>query len=390
MVSADLLDTLTDVGAIGGIAAIIGTGLLILLVASQARELRAMRDWIDGEPERQQEITQHVIAEVQRRIAAARERRQAATPPVAPPVSTPPPAPKPPAPGTLGATPEARKLAEGNELVPPPTLPGQDETEIHPAFGAATPAGAAGDAPRFAPLTPAEQDAEDDDVPAVVAEFTSQETVAADVLQDQEEDELDVPPFTTHTAAAGRSRDVRFDDEHFDFDEEPPRRSNKLLVGGGILALLVGIILLASQLFGGGDDPTPSADETPQEQTDTAGATSPDEPPRIEPSTVTVQVLNGTTVTGLAQRITDRIKNRGYGTGQPETASGGQTQTATTVSYREGQRDAAEQLAEDLGLGSGAVQAMSAETAAAIGDTFEIVVTAGTDLDGTASSGTSG
>ena len=83
MVTASLTDTLSRIGAIGGIIAAVGTGLLILLVASQARQLRSMREWIDEEPQRQADTAARVIAEVQRRIAAARERRQAPTPPPA-------------------------------------------------------------------------------------------------------------------------------------------------------------------------------------------------------------------------------------------------------------------------------------------------------------------
>ncbi len=111
MVVASLIDSLSKVGAITGIVSFVGIGLLVLLVAAQSRQIRAMREWIDAEPERQAETAQRVIAEVQRRIAAARERRAAQ---VAAPAGGPvPAAPRqvPPAPGTLGATPEARAVA---------------------------------------------------------------------------------------------------------------------------------------------------------------------------------------------------------------------------------------------------------------------------------------
>lgn len=406
MVSATLLDTLTDIGAIGGTLAIIGVGLLILLVAAQAREIRSMREWIDAEPERQQETTQRVIAEVQRRIAAARERRQAAKAGVPTPQapSIPPPAPRAPAPGTLGATPEAQALAAAKEGSP------EGEADVP----ATTP-------PRFAPLAPAaaavpgvpmpgddpgrgddEEEAAgdlaepDDEVPAVVAEFASQDTVAADAVPGQEEDELAVPPFAASSRAASRDADTQYSEDRFGFDEEPRSRSGRILVGGGLLALLVGIVLLGSQLFGGGgEEPTRQADDNPAGQTDGAdggGATdTPAEPERIDPATINVQVLNGTQITGLAQRVTDRIKTQGYGTGQPETASDGQTIAAeSTVAYREGHKQAAEQVAEELGLSGSAVRAMSPETAAAIGETFEVVVTAGRDLDRSAPAGTSG
>lgn len=409
MVSAALLDTLSDIGAIGGILAIVGVGLLILLVAAQARELRSMREWIEGEPERQQETTQKVIAEVQRRIAAARERRQAAKGAGAPP-SIAPPAPRAPAPGTLGDTPEARALAAAK---------GEGETATAAAGGsgadAPTTAG-----PRFAPLAPAgqataepgdsggdgagnDEDAvaddiaavpdettADDEVPAVVAEF-GQETVAADALPDQEEEELAVPPFASRSAS--READTQYSNTPFDFEEEPASRTSKILVGGGLLALLVGIVLLGSQLFSGGEAP-PANDDPGTEQTagggDGGAADTPAEPERVDPATINVQVLNGTQITGLAQRVTDRVKSRGYGTGQPETASEGTIATESTVAYREGHRQAAEQIAEELGLSRSAVRALTAETSAAVGETFEVVVTAGRDLDTSNPAGTTG
>ena len=79
MVTAGLsLDSLYKIGALTGILAIIGTGLLILLVAAQSREVRRLRDWVAGEPERAEALKQSTITEVQRRIAQARERRAAA------------------------------------------------------------------------------------------------------------------------------------------------------------------------------------------------------------------------------------------------------------------------------------------------------------------------
>src|SRR4051794_29205650 len=126
MVAASLTDTLSRIGAIGGIIAVIGTGLLILLVAAQNRQIRSMKEWIDAEPERQQETTQRVVAEVQRRIAAARERRAGGAPAAAP-VAVPavPARPVAPAPGTLGATPEAKAIAGGAAAgsAPPPVVP---------------------------------------------------------------------------------------------------------------------------------------------------------------------------------------------------------------------------------------------------------------------------
>ena len=101
-----------------------------------------------------------------------------------------------------------------------------------------------------------------------------------------------------------------------------------------------------------------------------------------------VRVFNGTTITGLAQRVTDDLKTKGYSTGAKETLSTNQTATATMVSYREGSKSAATQVAEDLGLTSSAVRAIDADTSVAAGETAEVVVVTGADLDNGSSGST--
>lgn len=397
MVIADLVDTLSRIGAIGGILSIIGVGLLILLVASQNRQIRSMREWIDEEPQRQQEVAQRVIAEVQRRIAAARERRAGAPVP-APEVPVPVPGvPRAPAPGTLGATPEAQAIAAGKELVPPaPAAAG--------AEGAVPPATAAGgaDAPAFAPLTPAGgADAADGSVPppgaaaadepAVVSDFLNQETQVADALPDD-------PPL----AAASNRSEPRYSDEHFDLDEEPREGGSRVLFGAGVAALLAGIVIAGFVLFGGGDD---KKADSGSGSGDTAGQTaggsnagnssggSADKPkastPSVDPSTVNVRVLNGTTISGLAQGVTDDLKSAGYGPDRPDTFAGVQTATTTTVQYRPGKKASAVAVQKDLNLPSSAVQAIDADVSVAAGESADVVVLAGSDLDST-TTGTTG
>ena len=368
MVTAALInDTLSAIGAIGGLLSIVGVGLLILLVASQSRQIRAMREWIEQEPQRQQETAQRVIAEVQRRIAAARERRAGS--------STPPPAggipiPKaPPAPGTLGATPEAQATAAKQELVPPPLLPA-----------------AGGEAPKFAPLTPAggsdasvPPPAIDDDEPAVVTEMLGQETQAADALPDADDDFDAIP-----AAVTGRGRDARFGDEQFDLEEDERPRSNRLLFGVGALALLAGIVLIATQLFGG-DDPK-SSQATTDNGSETApkptgGGASNSQPAEIDPKTVTVRVFNGTQISGLAQRTTDRLKAAEYSVTDPQTLSTSQTSTTTQVFFRPNNKSAATMVAKELGLDSSAVEPITTEVSVAAGETAEVVVITGSDLD---------
>lgn len=399
MVIADLVDTLSRIGAIGGILSIIGVGLLILLVASQNRQIRSMREWIDEEPQRQQEVAQRVIAEVQRRIAAARERRGGAPVP-APEVPVPVPgAPRSPAPGTLGATPEAQAIAAGKELVPPSTVPaaGAADGAVPPA----TPAGAA-DAPAFAPLTPAGgADAAEgsvpppgpagDDDPAVVQDFLNQETQVADALPDD-------PPL----AAASNRSEPRYSDEHFDLDDEPREGGSRVLFGVGVAALLAGIVIAGFVLFGGGDDnktaSNGSGDTAGQSESggNTGGGsgggatrTTPTTP-TVDRSTVNVRVLNGTTISRLAQRVSDDLTAKGYGPDRPDTFAGAQTVTTTTVQYRAGKKASAVAVQKDLSLPSSAVQPINADVSVAAGESADVVVLAGSDMDSGGATGTTG
>lgn len=406
MVVASLIDSLSKVGAITGIVSFVGIGLLILLVAAQSRQIRAMREWIDAEPERQADTAQRVIAEVQRRIAAARERRaaQATAPAAAAPAVPAAPRQVPPAPGTLGATPEARAVAAA-KAADTVSAPG----EADPTAGSVpppAPGGGASEPPVFAPLTPA-ADAEppaaedEDDGPVldalgepIITSEPGQETQPADAL----------PPEYDPLAAAtpiAQGSDPRFADEHFalddaryhDEDEHP--RGNRLLFGIGAAAVLAGIVLAATQLFGGGGGDTKQSDtggsgassSQSQDGGGTAGSGAKPTPTPVDPASVRVMVLNGTQVNGLAQQVTDTLSGKGYGTSQPNTFSSDQTLQTTTVQYRAGHATDARQVAKDLGLQSSAAQPINADVSAAAPETADVIVVTGQDLAGSSSAG---
>lgn len=367
MVTAALInDTLSAVGAIGGLLSIVGVGLLILLVASQSRQIRAMREWIEQEPQRQQETAQRVIAEVQRRIAAARERRTGTSTP--PPVGIPP---LPgaasgvkPGPGTLGATPEAQALAAKKAGPVDPNAP-----VVPPAFAPLTPAGGSdtsGSEPP--PVTPAEPESIDD--------LVNQETQLSEALPDEEFDAIPA-------AAASRSRDERFGEDQFDLEDDDEPRSNRLLFGVGAVALLAGIVLIATQLFDGGDSPSTDTNASNDNGSESAPpkTTRATTPKPADPSTITVRVFNGTQINGLAKNANDKLTAADYSTSDPQTYSTDVTRTATSVYFRPNFKSAATQVAKELGLASTAVTAITADVSTAAGETAEVVVITGADLD---------
>src|SRR6202035_2716783 len=64
-----LSNSVTEVGAIAAFAALLGIAILSLLVFSQAREIKRLREWAGRAPERAAEMEQRVSAD-----AAARMR----------------------------------------------------------------------------------------------------------------------------------------------------------------------------------------------------------------------------------------------------------------------------------------------------------------------------
>jgi LytR cell envelope-related transcriptional attenuator len=105
-----LSSTFTKIGAIAAFAALVGIAILSLLVFSQARELKRLREWAGRAPERAADLEQRVssaaAARVQQQAPAQTARPVARAAPIAasPPAGPPPPA-APPQPGLPGQPP---------------------------------------------------------------------------------------------------------------------------------------------------------------------------------------------------------------------------------------------------------------------------------------------
>jgi hypothetical protein len=167
----------------------------------------------------------------------------------------------------------------------------------------------------------------------------------------------------------------------------PPRRAAKAPGEGrsaGTIALLVGIAVLIlgggtfviSQL-GGDEAPTPpNRAAPPPNQSDTGGGGGAQEPAKT-PAETNVAVLNGTTFTGLAGQLADRVSQEGgYERGATETNTRDQTIQSSTVLYADGFRGQARKVAELLSIS--AVEPVDAETQA-LAPEADVVVLAGAD-----------
>lgn len=155
---------------------------------------------------------------------------------------------------------------------------------------------------------------------------------------------------------------------------------------GGLLAVValaavaVGVIALT-----GGGKSASSASHSSTSSATLASRRTTKTVSAVVPATVTVSVLNGTDMQGLAGRISQRLIGDGYLKGAVTNAAN-QTQTSTVVAYmaQPDRRDALA-VATALKLGQSSVQLIDANTKAIAcppsqACSSRVVVTVGTDL----------
>jgi hypothetical protein len=138
------------VGALAGLAAILGLAVLSMLYFAQARELKRLREWAGRAPERAAELQSQALTGVPRRVTPQPvPNRAAQRTPTPVPTPRPPGAPAPGAPGAAGATAAAAAAAAkpGATAAPGPAgAPAAAPGTGKPATAAAS-AAAAGAAP---------------------------------------------------------------------------------------------------------------------------------------------------------------------------------------------------------------------------------------------------
>ena len=147
---------------------------------------------------------------------------------------------------------------------------------------------------------------------------------------------------------------------------------------GAIAVIVVGIVVIA----GGGDDEAPQSDQARQTEPEVLPPPSQTEPaedktPRGE---VTVAVLNGTSVPGLAKRVATKIEGAGFDV--PDdlvTNAVEQNRSATVVMYAEGARDEARDVAKEIDVGTDALDVLDESARTVTQDRAMVVVTVGAD-----------
>jgi len=353
-------DTITDLGAYAGIAAILGLAVLSVLMFAQARELKRLREWAGRAPERAAEMQERLLADAQRRVVAQ---------PV--PVTRTPAA----SPATPAAAAAVAAAAAKSPSSPPPAGVTGAVTAGVPSGASAAPSGPSGPsgsgpgAKSPAPSVPGALTVPDDATQAIPV-------VPASAARPPMG-----PPLRPASAAALPSL-------HRGEAEDPPSHARTTVaVVGGVVGTLAIAFVLITQVFGGDDDPASTADRTRTASVKTATTTTPRTTATGAPANPAIAkvvrgdfkvfVLNSTDRNGAARESADKLKSSGFeiqGTGQAVT----QTMDITQVAYKEGSKRAALEVAMLLGVSPADVILADQSTLVA-GGMANVVVTLGAD-----------
>jgi hypothetical protein len=298
-----------EIGSYAGLAAIPGIAVLSALYFSQARDVRRLREWAGRAPERaaEQAMGGRVVAQPQ----------QAAKPAVA-----------------AGNGADAQKTGERTVAKP----------------GALTPAAVASAAAGATKPTPAR--------PAGAATGTVPRTAAAAAAGARPATAAGGPPRRQIPRVPATATAIRPASKEPDpwyrrlADRLPAGRYVAIIVAGALVlggGAAYGITQLAGSDSGGGkgssaaqsSDLGPSTKKSPKK--DKAGSA-----PAIDPSKVTVTVVNGTTIPNLARDTAAKLSAAGFQIGNKVTGTGSLAAAESVVEYKPGHEDEAKYVAAKL------------------------------------------
>ncbi len=368
------------VGALAGLAAIVGIAVLGALYAAQAREVKRLRDWAGRSPERDAEAAQRISEEASRpapTTTAATAGAAAAAPATA---AGRPRAPVTPAPvvakSATGAIPGSSPKTAGKPVPgAKPTTGAVPAVAAPPPAAAAIPTGPAAKTP--APAAPAAPAAKSPAAKPPAAPAPARpapppvrprpRTVAP---ARNATDEITLPPPRPPAprAAAGKAA-----------DSAGGRRSLLLVIVGAVAIIVIAFVLI-TQVFGGSDSssPAPQPNSVGPAVT-TATPTTPDAAAgAVDRANTQVAVFNGTTGAGLARAAADKLQAAGFTKVGPVTTAPDQATATTSVYYDTGSKAAADEVATTLGLSSTAVMAID-QTIKVLGQNAVVVVVLGAD-----------
>jgi len=373
---------ISSVGSDAGFAAIIGLALLILLYFAHARETASLREQLYEWTQRAQQLEARVAQLSNQLTSLSVQRAQAEARPV-----------------PAGARVAPSPLAQTRTGAPAPVLAGAPAGVAAPALTAAT---------KLIPTVP---------VPPPIAPPAPATPIPGVELPLDATAVVSPPPVTVAGGSNGSGYD-HFDGEpvsagraappprvHIRSGTQPPGRRPGVpprgqphratrsrgrraiavvLVVVAAAAVVAGLVALTSS---GGSQPKVASHKGHSRNAAAARHRAAAALAPVNPSSVTVAVLNGTATTGLAGRVSLKLTGAGYKPGTVATAAD-QTHASTIVAYMTGQRRDALAVAASLKLGQASVQPVDQSTqsvacpppAACIAD---VIVTVGADLANT-------
>ena len=386
-----------EYGGWAGFAAVLGLGVLSMLYFAQSREVKRLREWAGRAPERAIELEQQRAGvQAPGHVVPQPVPRPAAVTPVAQPAGA--------AVGAHVAAPAAR-ASVGAAVAAAVTAAGATASADGAATGAVAPAVAAG-AMAMAPVAT---------VPAASAPVTA--AAASPVMTPGNgagsAAAVPPPPAVTPAAAAASGSPVRPPQPLRTGSPQatPPPRTpaaaanaraasafapgrtggphstlrRVLPIIAGVLLVAIVAVVVASTVFGGGSKKAgtpnsvgqqPIASTSGSQAKKSATATT----KKFVPSDVTVTVLNGTTISGLAAQETNKLAQAGFKTNQPTNDTTNQTRSATAVFYMPNNRAAALVVAKELGVATDAVQPIDPSTRLLVNpNAQQVVVSLGSD-----------
>jgi hypothetical protein len=159
-----------------------------------------------------------------------------------------------------------------------------------------------------------------------------------------------------------------------------PRYIALILVG--ILVLGAGAVYGVSQLNdngsgGGGAQASSKSTNSSSSGSSSSKSKKTHKAPAVNPSTVTVAVLNGTTVSGLAATTADKVEQAGFKRGNTDNALTQGQQAESVVEYSKGNLRAAQAVGKKLGINQ--FEPIDSDTQQRAGDAA-VAVIIGADL----------
>ena len=376
-----------QIGAYAGFVAVIGLAVLSALYISQARDLRRLRDWAGRAPERAAEqAARGVVQPVPGKTVTAVPRPAQQPKPAATPATA-------AAAGAAAAT--AGAPAEGTAAAGTATAPAGTPPAATPAGAAAAADTAASDGDSEDGAADKPADAAGDGSPPEVAPVPVATAGTKEEAGEKEEEEQSEEPAAsngsppeapatppparpprpatplprrTSTLPASRPSQTAI----------PPRPGSKRAGGRRgpdpryIALAAVGVLVLGAGAAIGIPKLLEEDDGAPATQREQQGGSASTAAPAVAPDEITVSVLNGTTVPGLAAQVGDQVENEGFVLGNVTNAAE-QQRADSIVMYAPGHTRDARLVARRLRLNR-TVEPVDPDSQGLAGDATVVVV----------------